>query len=53
MMERTGSPKELAHKLGVSERTVYHNVSYMKREINDRIMLDNQMGNVFIDEYMN
>ncbi len=43
--ERTGSPKELANKLGVSERTVYNYISYMKREMNAPIIFDNQKGN--------
>ncbi|UQD57222.1 helix-turn-helix domain-containing protein [Flavobacterium sp. K5-23] len=45
MMERTGNPKDLANKLGVSERTVYNYISYMKKEMNAPIMFDNQKGN--------
>lgn len=43
--ERTGSPKVLANKLGVSERTVYSYISYMKMEMNAPIIYDNQKGN--------
>jgi len=43
--ERTGSPKELANKLEVSERTVYSYISYMKTEMNAPIIFDNQKGN--------
>ena len=43
--ERTGSPKELANKLGVSERTVYSYISYMKTEMNAPIIYYNQKGN--------
>jgi transcriptional antiterminator len=43
--ERTGCPKELANKLGVSERTVYSYISYMKTEMNAPIVFDNQKGN--------
>lgn len=32
--ERTGSPKELCIKLGISERTVYNYISFMKNELN-------------------
>jgi transcriptional antiterminator len=32
--ERTGSPAELAIKLDVSERTIYHYVQIMKQELN-------------------
>ena len=44
MTERTGTPKELASKLGVSERTVYNYISYMKNEMNAPIRFDNQKG---------
>lgn len=43
--ERTGSPKELSNKLGVSERTVYNYISYMKVEMNAPIVFDIQKGN--------
>ena len=43
--ERTGSPKELANKLGVSERTVYSYISYMRMEMNAPITFDKQKGN--------
>lgn len=43
--ERTGSPKELASKLGLSERTVYSYISFMKTEMNAPIIYDNQKGN--------
>lgn len=45
LTERTGSPKELARKLGVSERTIYNYISYMKIEMNAPILFDNQKGN--------
>jgi len=47
--ERTGSPKELAYKLGVSERTVYSYISYMKTEMNAPIQFDNQKVNYFYE----
>jgi transcriptional antiterminator len=49
LTERTGSPKELASKLGVSERTVYSYISYMKTEMNAPIVFDNQKGNYLYD----
>ncbi len=45
LTERTGSPKELAKKLGVSERTIYSYISYMKVEMNAPIIFDIQKGN--------
>lgn len=32
--ERTGAPKELASKLGISERSLYNYIAYMKSEMN-------------------
>ena len=49
LTERTGSPKELARKLGLSERTVYSYISYMKVEMNAPIIYDNQKGNYLYD----
>jgi transcriptional antiterminator len=46
-LEQTGSPKELALKLGVSERTIYNYISYMKAEMNAPIIFDNQKRNYF------
>jgi len=43
--ERTGSPKELANKLGISERTVYSYISFMKVEMKAPIVFDNQKRN--------
>ena len=34
LMERTGKPKELAIRLGVSERSIYNYIAYMKKELN-------------------
>jgi transcriptional antiterminator len=45
--ERTGAPKELASKLGVSQRSVYNYISCMKKEMNAPINYDNQKGNYF------
>lgn len=45
--ERTGNPKELSNKLGVSERTVYNYISFMKIEMNAPIVFDIQKGNYF------
>ena len=32
-IQRTGSPRELADKLGVSERSIYNYIGYMKMEL--------------------
>jgi len=38
--ERTGNPKELAIKFGVSERSIYNYISFMKGELNAPIIYD-------------
>jgi transcriptional antiterminator len=43
--EQSGTPKVLASKLGISERTVYNYISYMKKEMNAPIIFDNHKGN--------
>jgi transcriptional antiterminator len=43
--ERTGTPKELAFKLGVSERSVYNYISFMKTYLNAPITYNVQKGN--------
>lgn len=40
--QRTGSPKEFALKLGVSERSVFNYISYMKSELEAPIVYDSQ-----------
>jgi transcriptional antiterminator len=44
MQEQTGSPKELSYKLGVSERTIYNYISYMKVEMTAPIIYNNLKG---------
>jgi hypothetical protein len=44
-MGTTGSPKELALKLSISELTVYNYISYMKTELNAPIIYNHQKGN--------
>lgn len=51
LTERTGSPKELARKLGLSERTVYSYISYMKVEMNAPIIYDNHKGNYLYERH--
>ena len=40
--ERTGPPKELCIKLGISERTVYNYISFMRNELNAPIKFSGQ-----------
>ncbi len=42
--ERTGPPKELCIKLGISERTVYNYISFMKNELNAPIKYSSDKG---------
>lgn len=41
-LEMTGSPKELASKFSISERSIYNYISFMRRELNAPIKYDNQ-----------
>ena len=45
--ERTGPPKELCIKLGISERTVYNYISFMKNELNEPIKYSADKGTYF------
>ena len=45
LTEQSGTPNELADKLGISVRTVYNYTSYMKTELNAPIVFDTQKGN--------
>ncbi len=40
--EITGSPKQLASKLSMTERTVYNYISFMKKSLNAPIVYDYQ-----------
>ena len=40
--EQTGSPKELASKLGITERSVYNYIAFMKRELKAPILYYSQ-----------
>lgn len=42
MAEQTGSPNELASKLGISIRTVYNYIAFMKKEMKAPINYDFQ-----------
>jgi transcriptional antiterminator len=47
LTEQSGTPDELAEKLGISVRTVYNYISYMKTEMNAPIIFDNHKGNYY------
>lgn len=49
LTEQSGTPNELAEKLGISVRTVYNYISYMKTEMNAPITYDSQKGNYLYD----
>lgn len=40
--ERTGTPNDLSNKLGISVRTVYNYINFMKLELNAPITYDSQ-----------
>jgi hypothetical protein len=42
MNEQTGSPRILASKLGITERSVYNYIAFMKREMKAPILYNSQ-----------
>lgn len=40
VLQKTGTPKELARSLEISERTLYNYVLYMKEELSANIVFD-------------
>lgn len=40
--EQTGRPKELASKLGITERSVYNYIAFMKNEMKAPILYNSQ-----------
>jgi hypothetical protein len=52
MNEMTGSPKQLASKLAITERSVYNYLAFMKRELNAPIVYNNQrLSYVYNDDW--
>ena len=47
--QRTGKPKVLASRLGVSERTVYHYISFIKTELKAPVKWD-RMRDTYVFE---
>ena len=46
--EMTGSPKQLASKLGITERSVYNYISFMKKEMKAPIVYNYQRFFMYI-----
>ncbi|MBP6754649.1 MAG: HTH domain-containing protein [Bacteroidia bacterium] len=52
MNEMTGSPKQLASKLAITERSVYNYIAFMKRELKAPIVYNYQrLSYVYNDEW--
>lgn len=52
MNEQTGSPKQLASKLGITERSVYNYIAFMKKEMEAPIVYNYQrLSYVYIDDW--
>lgn len=49
LIEQTGSPKELAFKLGISERSVYNYIGFMKTELNAPIAYEVQKASYYYE----
>lgn len=52
MNEMTGSPKQLASKLAITERSVYNYIAFMKRELKAPIVYNYQrLSYVYNDDW--
>lgn len=52
MKEMTGSPKQLASKLAITERSVYNYIAFMKRELKAPIVYNYQrLSYVYHDDW--
>ncbi len=50
--QMTGSPKKMASKLGITERTVYNYIAFMKHELHAPIVYDYQkLSYVYSEEW--
>lgn len=49
LIAQTGSPKGLAFKLGVSERSVYNYIGFMKTELNAPIAYEVQKSSYYYE----
>jgi len=49
-IKQTGTPKELAEKLELSERTVYNYVAYTREELNAPIIYNSALANYSYEE---
>ena len=49
LIEQTGNPKELAFKLGISERSVYNYIGFMKTELNAPIAYEAQKASYYYE----
>lgn len=50
---RTGNPKELSSKLGISERSVYNYVSFMRKDLKAPIAFNyNKRSYEYVEECM-
>lgn len=47
--QRTGRPKVLAQRLGVSERSIYNYIGYMKTELNAPIAYEAQKESYYYE----
>lgn len=48
--KQTGTPKELANKIGVSERMIYNYISFMKEELKAPIAYNNSLTQYYYTE---
>lgn len=47
--KQTGTPKQLAQKLEISERSVHYYIAFMKNEMKAPIVYDNKLATYFYE----
>lgn len=48
--QHTGTPKQLAHKMNLSERTIFNYLNFMKKELKAPIMWDHFNSTYYYEE---
>jgi tetrahydromethanopterin S-methyltransferase subunit H len=53
LVQKTGNPKDLAKRLGISERSIFNYISFMKKEMNAPIRYNSQCSSYIYNENCN
>lgn len=50
ILRQTGTPKELAEKLELSERTIYNYIAFMREELNAPVVFNTTQATYYYEE---